>query len=80
MSNVNKIKQGLISKILNIENKNFLEALDILISSKYSESQIIELTEEQKTMLEMSEEDIKNDRFISQDAMEKRNLEWLNAI
>jgi hypothetical protein len=39
----------------------------------------VELTEEQKMMLEMSEEDIKNGKLISQEAMDKRNLEWLNA-
>lgn len=80
MSTVEKIRQGLIDKIRTIENKDFLQALDILISSKHSESQIIELTDEQKTMLEMSEEDIKNGRFISHEVMEKRNLEWLNAV
>lgn len=31
-------------------------------------------------MLEMSETDIKNDRLISQEAMDKRNLEWLNGL
>jgi hypothetical protein len=40
----------------------------------------VELTNEQKMMLEMSENDIKTGKLISQDAMNKRNLEWLNAI
>ncbi len=40
----------------------------------------MELTKEQKLMLEMSEQDIKNGKLISQEAMEKRNLEWLNKI
>lgn len=31
-------------------------------------------------MLEMSEQDIKNVALISQEAMNKRNLEWLNSI
>lgn len=31
-------------------------------------------------MLEMSEEDIQNGKLISQEAMNKRNLEWLNAM
>ena len=38
------------------------------------------LKEEQFAMLEMSEEDIKNGKLISQEAMVKRNLEWLNAM
>jgi len=70
----------LIDKILSIRNKDFLVALDKLISSSSSESEIVELTDEQRTMLEMSEQDIKNGKLISQDAIDKRNLEWLNAM
>jgi len=80
MATVDKIRNGLIDKILSINNKDFLEALDKLISSSKSESEIVELTKEQKIMLEMSEKDIKTGKLISQDAMNKRNLEWLSAI
>lgn len=80
MATLDNIRNGLIQKILSIRNKDFLEALDKLITSSESESEIIELTNEQKQMLEMSEKDIKNGKLISQDAMNKRNLEWLNAM
>lgn len=80
MATVDKIRTGLIDKILSINNKDFLEALDKLISSSKPESEIVELTNDQKIMLEMSENDIKTGKLISQDAMNKRNLEWLNAI
>ncbi|WP_100612879.1 hypothetical protein [Confluentibacter lentus] len=43
-------------------------------------SEIVELTNEQKTMLEMSEQDIKKGKLISQEAMDKRNMEWLNEL
>ncbi len=80
MATVDKIRTGLIDKILSINDKDFLEALDKLISSSKSESEIVELSNEQKIMLEMSEDDIKRGKLISQDAMDKRNLEWLNAL
>ncbi|PIQ15489.1 MAG: hypothetical protein COW67_08165 [Flavobacteriales bacterium CG18_big_fil_WC_8_21_14_2_50_32_9] len=80
MATVDNIRNGLIEKILSIKNRAFLEALDKLISSSTSETNIVELTDEQKIMLEMSEEDIKNGKLISQEAMDKRNLEWLNAM
>jgi len=80
MATLDNIRNGLIEKILSIRNKDFLEALDKLITSSESESEIIELTNEQKLMLEMSEKDIKDGKLISQDAMSKRNLEWLNAM
>lgn len=80
MATVENLRNGLIDKILSIKNKDFLEALDKLIASSFSESEIVELTHEQKIMLEMSEEDIKNGNLISQEAMDKRNAEWLNAM
>ncbi len=80
MATVDKIRSGLIDKILTIRNKDFLIALDNLISSSSADTEIVELTAEQKEMLEMSETDIKNGRLISQDAMDKRNLEWLNGL
>jgi hypothetical protein len=39
----------------------------------------VELTAEQKEMLEMSDKDIESGRLISQEAMNKRNIEWLNG-
>lgn len=80
MSKVDKIRSGLIDKILTIRNKDFLVALDHLISSSAADTNVVELTAEQKEMLEMSEEDIKNGRLISQEAMDKRNMEWLNGL
>lgn len=77
MATLDSIRNRLIDKIQSIKNKDFLEVLDKIVSSN---SDIVELTEEQRVMLEMSEEDIKEGRFISQEAMDKRNLEWLNEI
>ena len=80
MATVDDIRSGLIDKILTIKSKDFLIALDTLISTSTSDSDIVELTVEQKLMLEMSEDDIKNGRLISQEGMNKRNLEWLNEM
>ena len=70
----------MIDKILSIRNKDFLEALDKLITTSTAESEIVELTNEQKVLLEMSEQDVISGRLISQEAMDKRNMEWLNAM
>lgn len=80
MATIDNIRNGLIDKILSIKNKDFLVALDKIITSSLSESEIVELTKEQKVMLEMSERDIKDGKLISQEAMNERNLEWLNAM
>ncbi len=80
MATVDNIRNVLIDKIMSIKNKDFLVALDKLITSSSSQSEIVELTKEQKIMLKMSEEDIKNGQLISQERMDKRNLEWLNEM
>lgn len=79
MATLENIRNGLIDKILSIQNKDYLESLDRIISNDSKKSSEKTLTPEQKIMLEMSEEDIINGRLISQEAIEKRNLEWLNA-
>lgn len=78
MTTVDNIRNGLIDKILSIKNKEFLVALDKIITLSASDSDVVELTEEQKIMLQMSQDDIENGRLISQTEMNKRNLEWLN--
>lgn len=80
MTSVEKIRNELIDKILSIRNIEFLEALDKLVSSSRSETAKVELTDAQKELLLMSEKDIAKGRLISQDEMNKRNLEWLNAM
>lgn len=73
MATVDKIRSGLIDKIMTIENKDFLLALDKLVSLSATDKELVGLMEEQKEMLKLSEEDIKNGRLISQEAMDKRN-------
>lgn len=80
MATIDKIRSELVDKILTINNEEFLLALDQLIDSSTIGSNIVKTTPEQKLMLEMSEDDIKNGRLISQEAMDKRNLERLNGM
>lgn len=80
MATVYDIRNELIDKILAIKNIEFLQALDRLIDSSNSSSAIVATTPEQKLVLEMSEDDINNERLISQETMNQRNLEWLNEL
>lgn len=80
MATLENVRNGLIDKILSIENRGFLEALDKLISVSSLDSDIVLLTDEQKILLEMSERDIEEGDLISQEAMDKRNLEWLDTM
>ncbi len=80
MATVDKIRNGLIDKLLTINNKDFLEALDKLISSSINSSKTVKLTADQKKLLEMSDRDVQEGQLISQEAMNKRNLRWLNEL
>lgn len=80
MATVEQIRNGLIDKILSIKNKAFLKALDQIVSSSTPDQVSTDLTDDQIKMLEMSEADIKNGNLISQEAMDKRNLEWLKEV
>jgi hypothetical protein len=79
MATIDKIKSDLIDKIISIQNRDFLKALDVLVSANSNQTELIKLSSDQKVMLEMSEQDIKEGRLIDQEALEKRNLEWLNS-
>lgn len=81
MATVNEIRDDLIAKILTINNKNILLALDILISSTAgSNGDAIKLSETQKAVLNKSQQDIHEGQFISQEDMDQRNLKWLNEL
>ena len=77
MATIDNIRNNLIDKILAIRNKEFLSALDKIISSSDQSNDIVQLTEEQKIMLAMSEDDIKNNRLISQEELDTDDIKWL---
>jgi hypothetical protein len=80
MRNVDSTRNGLIDKILAIRNKGFLDALDKLVSTSKIAEDIVELSDAQKALLQMSEDDLSAGRTISQDEMMKRNLKWLDEM
>ncbi len=57
MATVKQIKSGLIDKIHSIKDREVLEALQNFINVKESEFEV--LTDEQKAMLKMSDQDVK---------------------
>lgn len=73
MATIDNLRNELIDKILSIKNENLLIALDQIITSSSTNSEIIELSREQKAMLKMSESDIENERLISQ-------KKWISEI
>ncbi len=76
MKAINTLKTSLIDKILTIENQELLEALQILVNSTSDEK--VKFTDAQKTMLQMSEDDVKYGRLTSQENLDKEDMAWLS--
>jgi hypothetical protein len=79
MAQVDVIRNGIIDKLLAISDKDYLMALLRLVDNSAVQEDKIKLTKEQKLMLEMSEADIQNGRTISQNDLDKNDLEWLKG-
>lgn len=79
MAQVDIIRNGIIDRLLSISDKNYLLAIRKIVDNSIVESDSIKLTSEQKLMLEMSEIDIKNGNIISQNDLDKSDLEWLKG-
>ena len=79
MAQVDVIRNGIIDRLLAISDKDYLKALLRLVENSSVEIGKIQLTKEQKLMLEMSEADLQNGRTISQSELDKNDLEWLKG-
>lgn len=77
MKPVDHIRNGLIDKLLAIQSKDFLLALDKLLASSSAKGEAVALTEEQKIMLQMSETDIRNGDWLSEEELDQQDREWL---
>ncbi len=72
MTTVDNLRNDLIDKIMTINNEDNLAALNNLLSAGTTDMQPFPLTEEQELMLQMSEDDIKYGRTVSQDEMKTK--------
>ena len=79
MATVDTLRNNLIDKLLTISNKDYLSALNKLIDNSAVDSDVIKLTDEQILMLHLSDEDIKFDRLVPQEQVDKNDLEWLKG-
>ncbi|OYX84300.1 MAG: hypothetical protein B7Y83_08665 [Flavobacteriales bacterium 32-34-25] len=79
MTGADNIRNSIIDKLLTISNKDYLLALYKLVSTSNINDEVIQLSEAQILMLNMSEEDIKNNRIVSQEELDKMDLEWLKS-
>ena len=76
MPTLDSIKNNLIDHILATDNEKLLTAIkDILDSSAGSD--VVRFSSEQLEMIAMGEEDIANNRLVSEQEVNESDLEWL---
>lgn len=79
MTQIDILRNGIIDKLLTINDKNYLSSLLNLIDKSNFNSEKIKLTKEQKILLQLSMKDIQNGEVISNDEVVKSDLEWLKG-
>ena len=80
MTRADNIRNSIIDKLLTISNQDYLLALHKLVSASNVNEEVIKLSEAQILMLNRSEDDIKNNRLVSQEELDKIDLEWLKSL
>ena len=80
MNRVDILRDSIIDKLLTISNKDYLTALYQLINKSSVDIGVVELSEEQIIMLQLSDQDIQNGNLISQAELDKNDLKWLNDL
>lgn len=80
MASIDHIRNSIIDRLLAISNKEYLVALYKLVENSPVIDEKVKLSEEQKIMLQMSEEDINEGRLIPQDQLDKADIEWLRKL
>ena len=77
MASTTEIRNRLIDRLMAINNSEYLTALEKIIESSNVQQSKVTLKEEQKIMLAMSDDDIKNGRVLDQESLNEEELKWL---
>jgi 2-phospho-L-lactate transferase/gluconeogenesis factor (CofD/UPF0052 family) len=75
----NRNRNRLIDQLMAIKDADYLQALSNMIDRSHIEADVVPLSEEQKIMLTMSEEDINAGRTIDQNVLNEQELRWLKG-
>lgn len=79
MATIDNLRNSIIDQLLTISNEQYLSALHHLVEKTAVENDVVQLTESQVSMLRLSERDIANGNLISQEQLDKSDLEWLKG-
>jgi len=74
------IRNEIIGKLMTISDKNYLTALHQIVDNSKVESDTMQLSDEQKLMLDMSESDIQSGKIVEHSKLDKLDLKWLKEL
>ena len=77
MENIETLRASLVQKIFSTENIILLEAINKIFSSTETEDKKYKLSENQKKLLMLAEDDIKYGRLVSDEELRKMDEEWM---
>ena len=77
MENLETLRASLVQKIFSTDNLNLLEAINQIFSSTEVEEKEYKLSENQKKLLMLAEDDIKYCRLVSDEELRKMDEEWM---
>ena len=80
MASADSIRNSIIDRLLTISDKEYLAALFKLVESSSIGNEKLTLSKEQRIMLQISEQDIIEGRLISQEKIDKEDVEWLKNL
>ncbi|HET9055069.1 MAG TPA: hypothetical protein VFM90_12895 [Cyclobacteriaceae bacterium] len=78
MATVEQLRNSVIDKLMTISDRKYLETLHDLITKNSSQNKIFTLSKTQTEILNMSEADIEQGRFLSQEQLDNEDTAWLN--
>jgi hypothetical protein len=73
-----ELRHIIIEKLSLIDDTSFLKAIKTIVESKADEK-VYQLSDFQKKRIELSREQIKKGQTISNEALNKEVLQWLNS-
>jgi len=79
MTKSDALRNEIIQKILCISDKDYLNAINLMVDNKEYNDHLVKLTKEQKLMLDLSDQDIKNGQVVAHKDLMKKKLAWLKG-
>jgi len=80
MNQTDIIRNSIIDKLITISNRDYLKAIYKIVDNSSLMAEKVHLSAEQKIMLQLSEDDLLNNRVISEIDMNKNDMKWLKEM